>query len=96
MHVGGCMIWEEKLLVGRRCQSYFQKRKQQIEDGIMHPCVYLLVLPQEEHAVLEIIPSLLLLQSYYPKEQLHIIGMAASKKEALALTETYVVEACMP
>lgn len=84
------MIWDDHMFIGKRCRTRYKSLQRRISDGRAHPGVYLLVLPQSEHAVLEIIPSLLLLQKYYPGENLRIIGMGATRGEALSLAEQII------
>lgn len=84
------MIWYDHLFLGRQCRQRANRLKYKIANRLMHPGVYLLVLPQTKGAVLEIIPSVLLLQENYPTDQLVIVGMAATKTEALGLVEEIV------
>ena len=48
-------------------------------------CIHHVNLPRREGALLELIPSILLQQSRYPRESLCIIGMGSSRGQALEL-----------
>lgn len=86
------MTWDDQMYVGKGCRHRYRKLRDQISGGLSHPCVFLIVPGQSEHAVLEIIPSLLLLQEEYPRESLHIIGMAATRREAFSLAADIVAD----
>jgi len=87
------MIWDEHMWIGKRCRGRSKMLQYRISNGLAHPGVFLLVLPQSEHAVLEIIPSLLLLQKNYPDENLRVVGMAATRGEAFSLAEQIIAGA---
>ena len=57
-----------------------------------HKGVYLIHLPQRKGALLEVIPSILLQQSRYPRETLCIVGMGSSRGAALELTRKIIDE----
>ncbi|MCD8151564.1 MAG: hypothetical protein LUD71_00505 [Clostridiales bacterium] len=86
------MIWCDHMYIGKQCRVGHKKMQDRITNGRVHPCVFLIALPQSEHAVLEIIPSMLLLQENYPRDGLRIAGMAATRQEALRLTEQMIAE----
>ena len=81
------MIWYEHLFLGKKCRKNFGRLKHKITNGQAHSGVYLIVLPKNEHALLEIIPSMLLVQEYYPAKDLRIVGAAATRREAFSLVE---------
>ncbi|MCC8151238.1 MAG: hypothetical protein LIO96_07230 [Lachnospiraceae bacterium] len=87
------MIWDDHMFIGKRCRGRAKTLQYRISNGLAHPGVFLLVLPQSEHAVLEIIPSLLLLQKDYPRENLRVVGMAATRSEAFSLAEQIIAGA---
>ncbi|MCD8231644.1 MAG: hypothetical protein LUD14_07485 [Clostridiales bacterium] len=84
------MTWDDQMYIGKGCRNRYRKLQNRISDGLSHPCVFLIVLGQSEHAVLEIIPSLFLLQKDYPREGLHVIGMGATRREAYLLAADIV------
>jgi hypothetical protein len=67
------MYWYDHLYLGKKCLFRANRIKYKIENRMSHASVYLIVLPQSSHSVLEVIPSVQLLQDAYPKEQLRII-----------------------
>ncbi len=87
------MIWDDHMFIGKRCRGRYKTLQYRISNGLAHPGVFLLVLPQSEQAVLEIIPSLFLLQKNYPGESLRVVGMAATRSEAFSLTEQIIAGA---
>lgn len=86
------MIWNDPFYLGKNCYKNYRMLKRRISGRMKHPGVFLLTLPVGESGVLEIIPSMLLLQEYYPTEDLRIVGMAATRKEALSVTEQIITE----
>ena len=69
------------------CRDY-RHIKRKIKKKKKHPPVYLLVLPDSSSRnLLEILPSLVLLQKNYPTDGLLVIGMAHSREKALKMTE---------
>ncbi|MCD7981492.1 MAG: hypothetical protein LUF32_04120 [Clostridiales bacterium] len=86
------MIWNDPFYLGKNCYKNYKMLKRRISGRMAHPGVFLLTLPNGGSGVLEIIPSMLLLQDYYPMENLRIVGMAATRKEALSVVEQIVSE----
>jgi len=83
------MFWYKHLYLDRKCMRHTNRLKYKIEHGAAHKGIYLIHLPNHAGAVLELIPSILLQQSRYPREQLCIIGMAGDRASALELDEVY-------
>lgn len=83
------MVWYDHLYLGKGCsfRGKAARLKNQITQRKRHSTVWLITLPQSEHTLLEIVPSILLLQTNYPAEELVIIGMAATRREAFQLVE---------
>ena len=73
------MYWYRNLYFDKKYIHHINRLKYKI-DG-----VYLINLPKREGALLELIPSILLQQSRYPRESLCIIGMGKSRGQALEL-----------
>lgn len=86
------MFWYDNLYLGKKCLRQAGRLKYKIANRIPHRAVYLIVLPQSEHSVLEMIPSTALLQEAYPRENLRVIGMGASRGEALELIRQIIDE----
>ncbi|MCC8029328.1 MAG: hypothetical protein LIO75_05990 [Lachnospiraceae bacterium] len=86
------MIWNDPFYLGKNCFRTYKMVKRRITDGLIHPGVFLLTLPRDGHGVLEIVPSLLLLQDSYPTDSLRIVGMAATRREALSMVEQIVTD----
>jgi hypothetical protein len=79
------MYWYDHLYLGKKCLFRANRLKYKIENRMSHTSVYLIALGQSSHSVLEVIPSVQLLQDAYPKDQLRIIGMGADHAEAQEL-----------
>lgn len=79
------MYWYKNLYFDKKYIHHVNRLKYKIEHGEQHKSVYLINLPQYEGAVLELIPSILLRQSRYPRECLCVIGMGKSKAQAVEL-----------
>ena len=86
------MHWYENLVLGASVKGRCAMLKYRISNRMIHPSVYLLAWSGAEGALFEIIPSSCLLQQGYPSRQLHILGIAGYRKEALDLTETVIRE----
>lgn len=79
------MYWYRDLYFDKKYIHHINRLKYKIEHGEAHKGVYLINLPRREGALLELIPSILLQQSRYPRESLCIIGMGNSRRQALEL-----------
>lgn len=86
------MIWYDHMFLGKKCRTRANRLKYRISHRMAHQGVFLIVLPRSEHAVLEIIPSVLLMQENYPTKDLKVVGMASTRNEALSLVEQIVGE----
>ena len=86
------MIWYDHIFLGKGCRKNAARLKDRISRRQVHTGVYLIVLPEGGHALLEIIPSMVLLQEYYPADSLRIVGMAATRHEAFSLVEKILGE----
>lgn len=88
------MVWYDHMYLGKGCsfRGKAVRIKNQITQRRKHSPVWLITLGQSEYTILEMVPSTLLLQKNYPAEELVIIGMADTKKEAMLLVEQIVRE----
>ncbi|MCD8300949.1 MAG: hypothetical protein LUC41_07255 [Clostridiales bacterium] len=77
------MVWYGHMVLGRGLASKEKMIRYRISHRKAHVGVWLVILPRFEHQVLEIIPSTLLLQENYPLDDLTVIGMALTRKEAV-------------
>lgn len=80
------MVWYENLYIGKKCAYKINRLKFKIVHRQIHPTVYLIVLPQQEHTLLEIVPSTLLMQRAYPSDDMRVIAIASDRQEALQMT----------
>lgn len=85
------MYWYNYLYADKKVH-HINRLKYKIEKGMPHKGVYLIHLPQREGALLEVIPSVLLQQSRYPRESLCVVGMGSSRGAALELTRQIIEE----
>ncbi|OYO51279.1 hypothetical protein C8E03_10137 [Lachnotalea glycerini] len=85
------MIWYRNLYVGETAR----KRKHEIVWKVKHKAgmlgVYLISLSSNQENLLDIIDSSMLIQPYYEKEDIFIVGIACGYDEALELT-TRIIE----
>ncbi len=86
------MVWHDRMYLGVRCRKTGRKLKYRISHGLLHPMVYLVTLPTGTGTVLEIVPSLQLLQPGYPKDDLVVVGMGATRSEALGIVTDLLSE----
>ncbi|MCD7920930.1 MAG: hypothetical protein LUE14_02440 [Clostridiales bacterium] len=86
------MIWNDPFYLGKNCTKNYKKLKYRISNRMVHPGVYLLTFPRSGQGILEIIPSLILLQEHYPTDDLTIVGMGATRREAISIVEQIVSE----
>lgn len=86
------MIWYRHMFLGKKCRKRAERLKGKIAGRQKHTGVYLIVLSENEHALLEVIPSMLLMQKAYPLDGLRVVGMASSRQEAIALVEKIIGE----
>ncbi len=86
------MIWNDPFYLGKNCSKKYKMLQYRITNRMVHPGVYLLTFPRSGQGILEIIPSLLLLQEHYPTDDLTIVGMGATRGEAISIAEQIVTE----
>lgn len=87
------MKWYENLYVGESIADKAGRIKRKIEHNGITPSVYLVTLPSNPANLLDIIPARDLLQPGYPKQDLHIIGLAKGYDEAIGLVQQMIEEA---
>ncbi len=87
------MRWFSDLYLGRSLKKSYKKRKYQIINKKMHPLVFLILFDMK-FKNLELVPSTLFLQPYYPGFETIVIGMASSKLEGITIIGTIYMECC--
>ena len=85
------MYWYNYLYADKKVH-HISRLKYKIEKGMPHKGVYLIHLPECGSTLLEVIPSVLLQQSHYPKESLCIVGIGSSRGAALELIRKIIDE----
>ena len=86
------MIWYDDLYLSENIEKKADKIKWKITHnaGMLH--MYVISLPQNNDSLLEIISTKELMQRYYPKKNLVIVGIAKGYEEAVTKAATIVVE----
>ena len=86
------MIWYDDLYLSENIEKKADKIKWKITHnaGMLH--MYVISLPQNNDSLLEIISTKELMQRYYPKKNLVIVGIAKGYEEAVTMAATIVVE----
>lgn len=79
------MKWFKYLFLGEQIIPKSNKIITKIKKRKLTPNVYIIALASNPNNLLDIIPSLELLQSGYPIDEIHIIGLAFGKEEAVDL-----------
>lgn len=86
------MKWHKDLYTGKSIRRRQKKVKWKIVHGAGQLRVYVISLASNRQNLLDIIPSRELLQKYYPKNGLYIIGLAGNYEEALEVAGHIVSE----
>ena len=80
------------LYVGEQLASTEYKIVEKVHKGKIVPNLYLIVFSANPDNMLDIIPEMEILQKYYPKDGLKVVGIANGKKEALRLVQLMIQE----
>ena len=87
------VIFREKLYLGESMnQTKLDKLKNIINEMPLFCSEYFLVLPANPNSQLEIFPARQLIQDYYSRNPIEVVGVAASYGEAVSLVEQIVTE----
>lgn len=86
------MRWYENLYFGEGAKKDGVRIVKRLQAGKLQPDVYVITLAANEQNLLDIYPSYVLLQPYYQKQDLLVIGLAAGRKEAQELVAKIVDE----
>lgn len=76
------MKWYGNLYVGESIADKSEKVKKKILQNVLQVRIYVIALATNPQNLLDIIPARELLQSFYPKKELFIIGLATGREEA--------------
>lgn len=86
------MILYRDLYIGDSLQSNKDKVIRKMKKGKVMVHLFCVTLPLGSHRILEIHPYFELLQPWYQKQNLRVIGIASSKEEAIILVEGIIGE----
>lgn len=86
------MRWYEDLYVGETISHKEKKVKWKIIHNAGQLHVFVITLASNPRNLLDIIPARELMQKYYPKRELYIIGLAGNYEEALEVAGHIVSE----
>lgn len=87
------MYWYHHLFIGDSVRHRYRRLIHKISNRKIHPVCFLIILNDSGRSLFEIVPSSELLQRNYPDNDLKIIGIAGSKKEAIKLSEKIILQA---
>ncbi len=76
------MKWYRDLYVGESIADQTEKVKWKIRRGIGQLHIYVIAPASNPQNLLDIIPARELLQKYYPKKEMYVIGLAKGRAEA--------------
>ena len=80
------------LYVGEKLASTEYKIVEKVHKGKVVPNLYLVVFSINPDNMLDILPEKEVMQKYYPKDELKVVGIADGKKEALGLVQRMIEE----
>lgn len=86
------MTWYKDLYAGESVVHKTKEIKWKIRHNAGQLFVYVIALPSNKENLLDIIPARELMQRWYPKKNLHIIGLAGGYDEALTVAASIVDE----
>ena len=80
------------LYVGESIASAEYKIVEKVHKGKAVLGLYLISMSTNPDNMLDLIPQTDLLQKFYPKDNLKIVGIAGGKKEAIALVQSIIAD----
>lgn len=86
------MRWYKELYVGETATKRKNKIIKNIEAGKKQIGVYVLAFPTNKSNIMDIYPAFVLTQKHYMNMDLQIVGIAASREEAIDLTQEILME----
>ncbi len=84
------MNWYKHLYVGEKAKKHQDSLIRNLQEGKLQPQVYVLVPPQNERNVLEIIPSAIWQLLPYGQQEIFVVGIAVTYWEALEVARQIV------
>ncbi len=86
------MEWYNRLYIGKRAMSNKRTIISRIKKNKLIPGVYVLTLPANDENVLDIYPSVTLMQPHYQKSNIFVVGIAQGRDEALDMVKQIIME----
>ena len=86
------MILSDNMYIGDKADKKKKDIIRKIKKGKVQFGKYVLALPFNDSDVLDIYPSAILVQKYFMKSDLYIVGIADGKKEADELMQTILMD----
>lgn len=86
------MKWYNNLYLGENAEKRKRKIMGKLRLNKPQLGVYVITLPANENNSLDIYPSNILLQKYYKKRNLTVVGIAEGREEALLLVQKIVMD----
>jgi len=86
------MIWYRNLYISEDISHKKAKIKWKIKHNAGQINVYVITLSKNTHNLLEMIPSWELMQKYYPKKDMFVVGVAKGYDEGISMAASIVME----
>ena len=86
------MRWYNYLYVGEKAKNVSEEIIDKINNGKMQINKYALALPFNDSDILDIIPTMVLMQKRYLNSDIVIVGIADGKSEAMDLMQEIIME----
>lgn len=86
------MEWYKKLYTGESIQDKSEKIKWKIDHNAGQIQIYIISLAANPENLLDIIPAWEVMQKFYPKKNLFIVGLAKGWEEAVEVVQRIVLE----
>lgn len=86
------MKWYDDLYVGESIRHEVDKIKWKIKHNAGQINIYVIVLASNPQNLLDIIPAQELMQKGYPKQDIHVIGLAFGMEEAQLVVKQIIDE----
>lgn len=84
------MFWYRELYLGVTVKKKAKQIKRKINGNKFNPCTYLIILPRDGSAVLELLPVFTMRYPGFEDSGLRVVGIAGNKKEAMELTRCII------
>lgn len=86
------MRWYDKLYIGEIAKKKEKTILAKIRNHKFQFGVFVITLPANDNNVLDIYPSHILLQPYYKKQNMMILGIACGNDEALEVVQDIIMD----